>query len=70
MEITMWYPIKDINEVIDEKVLYKKVETLLNTKSLLIAKKKADDFKIFENNHFIFPDSCVFIANNTVFNNQ
>ena len=46
------------------------VETLLNTKSLLIAKKKADDFKTFENNHFIFPDSCVFIANNTVFNNQ
>ena len=52
------------NKVIDEKVLCKKIKTLLSIKSSLTAKKKTDDLKIFENTDFIFPDSCVFIANN------
>ena len=53
------------HKVIDEKVLCKKVKTLLSIKSSLTAKKKTDDdLKIFENTDFIFPDSCVFIANN------
>ena len=52
------------NKVIDEKVLCKKIKTLLSIKSSLTEKKKTDDLKIFENTDFIFPDSCVFIANN------
>ena len=66
-----WKLLRDIllkvsafNKVIDEKVLCKKIKTLLSTKSSLTAIKKTDDLKIFENTDFIFPDSCVFIANN------
>ena len=66
-----WKLLRDIllkvsafNKVIDEKVLCKKIKTLLSIKSSLTAKKKTDDLKIFENTDFIFPDSCVFIANN------
>ena len=39
-------------------------KTLLSIKSSLTAKKKTDDLKIFENTDFIFPDFCVFIADN------
>ena len=66
MEITacLLLKVSTLNKVIDEKVLCKKIKTLLSIKSSLTAKKKIDDLKIFENTDFIFPDSCVFIANN------
>ena len=65
MEITacLLLKVSPLNKVIDEKVLCKKIKTLLSTKSSLTAIKKTDDLKIFENTDFIFPDSCVFIAN-------
>ena len=40
------------------------IKTLLSIKSSLTAKKKTDDLKKFENTDFIFPDFCVFIADN------
>ena len=66
MEITacLLLKVSTLNKVIDEKVLCKKIKTLFSIKSSLTAKKKIDDLKIFENTDFIFPDSCVFIANN------
>ena len=63
MEIDILLKVSTFNKVIDKKVLCKKVKTL-SIKSSLTAKKKTDDLKIFENTDFIFPDSCVFIANN------
>ena len=40
-----------------EKNLCKKVKSLVNTKSTLIAKKKSDDLKTFEKSYFLFPNS-------------
>ena len=56
--------VSNFNKVIDEKVLCKKVKTLLSIKSSLTEKKKTDDLETYENTDFIFPYSCVFIANN------
>lgn len=46
-----------------ERFYVKTVKTLINTKSSLW-EKKTDDLKTFDNMHFIFPDSSVFLANN------
>ena len=52
--------VSTLNKVIDEKVLCKKVKTLLSIKSSLTAKKKPDELKTFENTDFIFLDSCFY----------
>ena len=40
-----------------EKILCKKVKSLVNTKSTFITKKKSDNLKTFEKSYFLFPNS-------------
>ena len=44
-----------------EKNLCKKVKSLVNTKSTLIIKRKANDLKTFENIYFLLPNSPSFV---------